>query len=173
MSEPALLPEGEGRLPRLRIDADGTWFADEVEVTHPGLLANLRANLRRDAQGYFIQTHVRIPVEVADVPWVVVRVEPRGASLHLWLNDGTEEEVAPASLRLARNGIPYCPVKSGAFEARFSRAAAYELLRYARSEDETGTIWLELNGRRVPLRAGGMPGPAHRARPDRSEGGDP
>jgi hypothetical protein len=165
MSEPSLRVEDEGRLPRLRIDADGTWYADDVEVTHPGLLANLRANLRRDAQGYFIQARTRIPVEVADVPWVVVRVEPRGSSLHVWLNDATEEEVAPESLRLGPNGVPYCPVKAGAFEARFSRAATYQLLRRVGSDDETGTVWLELEDRRVPLRAGGAWSPSPPAAP--------
>jgi hypothetical protein len=49
-----------------------------VEITHPGVIANLRANLRRDAEGYFIQTRMRIPVVVDDVPWTIGRVERRG-----------------------------------------------------------------------------------------------
>ncbi len=61
-------------LPNLRVDVDGVWYDDEVEITHPGIVANLRGNLRRDGEGYFIQTRVRIPVIVDDVPWVVTRV---------------------------------------------------------------------------------------------------
>ncbi len=71
---------------------DGDWFDDDVQITHPGILANLRGNLRRDADGYFIQTRVRIPVEVDDVPFVVTRCERRGETLHAWLNDGSEED---------------------------------------------------------------------------------
>ena len=107
-------------LPRLRITSDGEWIHDDEEVTHPGILANLRGNLRRDAQGYFIQTRVRIPVEVEDVPWVVTLVERRGDGLHAVLNDGSREDVDPGSLRMSADGVPYCAVKSGAFEARNS-----------------------------------------------------
>src|SRR5438034_6611312 len=72
---PAPPTANQWALPKLRIDANGDWFDADVEVTHPGILANLRSSLRRDAQGYFIQTRVRIPVEVADVPFVVIRFE--------------------------------------------------------------------------------------------------
>ena len=71
-------PPSEWKLPKLRIDVDGEWFDDDVQITHPGILANLRGNLRKDAEGHFIQTRVRIPVEVADAPFVVTRVQRRG-----------------------------------------------------------------------------------------------
>jgi hypothetical protein len=118
----------EWRLPRLRIDRDGDWHDDDVQITHPGILANLRENLRRDAGGHFIQTRVRIPVAVADAPFVVTRVERRGETLRLWLNDGSEEDVAASAVRIGAADVPYAPVKQGAFEARLSRAATYQLL---------------------------------------------
>jgi hypothetical protein len=139
------------RLPRLRIDRDGDWYDDDVPITHPGLLANLRGNLRRDTQGYFIQTRVRIPVEVADTPWVAVRAEPRGERIRLVLNDGSEEEVDPAAVRIGPGGVPYCPVKGEAFEARLSRAAAFQLLALADYDERTGQGTLRLGGRRFPL----------------------
>jgi hypothetical protein len=121
-------PPSEWRLPKLRIDVDGDWFDDDVEITHPGILANLRGNLRKDADGHFIQTRVRIPVAVADAPFVVTRVERRGETLRLWLNDGSEEDVAASAVRIGAADVPYAPVKQGAFEARLSRAATYQLL---------------------------------------------
>jgi hypothetical protein len=124
------LPPG-WKLPDLRVDTDGEWWDDGVQVTHPGIVANLRENLRKDAAGYFIQTRLRIPVKVDDVPWVVTRVEHRGERLRALLNDGTEESVDPAAVRLGRGEVPYCPVKAGAFQARFSRAAAFQLLALA------------------------------------------
>jgi hypothetical protein len=151
-ADPGLPPDW--KLPRLRIDRDGAWLDDGVEVTHPGILANLRANLRRDAGGYYIQTRVRIPVEVDDVPWVVVRVEPHGDRLRATLNDGTEEEIDPAALRLRAGDVPYCPVKGGAFEARLNRAAAHQLLALAHHDERTGQGMLRVGSREVPLHRG-------------------
>ena len=121
-------PPSEWKLPKLRIDVDGEWFDDDVQITHPGILANLRGNLRKDADGHFIQTRVRIPVEVADAPFVVTRVQRRGERLHIWLNDGSEEDVETGAVRIGRADVPYSPAKGGAFEARLSRAAAYQFL---------------------------------------------
>lgn len=121
-------PPSEWTLPRLRVDRDAVWYDDGVEVTHPGVLANLRGNLRRDAEGYFIQTRVRIPVEVEDVPWTITRLERRGDALHAYVNDGTEEDIDPVTLRVGTGDVPYCAVKGGTFEARLSRAAAFQLL---------------------------------------------
>lgn len=150
---PAGPPEGPGEgwsLPRLRIDRDGTWYDGESEITHPGILANLRANLRRDAAGYYIQTRVRIPVEVEDVPWVVLRVEPRGDTLHAVLNDGSEGPLDPDTLRLGAEDVPYGTVAGKPFEARLSRAATFQLLALA-EVDAAGRPVVRLGQRRIPL----------------------
>jgi hypothetical protein len=144
-------PSSEWTLPALRVDVDGEWHDGDVPITHPGVLANLRGNLRRDADGYFIQTRVRIPVEVADVPFVVTRVERRGEDLHAWLNDGTEQDVDPATLRVGAGDVPYCAVKAGTFEARLSRAAAYQLLALADYDERSGRGALVLGGREYPV----------------------
>lgn len=137
----------ETRLPQLRIDRHGDWFDGDQPITHEGLLANLRQSLRRDAAGYFVQTRVRIPVAVEDVPFVVIRVVRRGERLHVWLNDGTDEPVDPSSLRLGPGHVPYCAVKGGAFEARLDRAAAYQLLSLAHYDRRTGRGVLRLGAR--------------------------
>jgi uncharacterized protein len=147
----AAVPPAEWKLPRLRIDVDGDWHDGDVQITHAGILANLRGNLHRDADGYFIQTRVRIPVEVADVPFVVERIERRGETLHAWLNDGAEQDVDPATLRLGRDDVPYVAVKGGGFEARLSRAAAYQLLALADYDERSGRGALRLGGREYPL----------------------
>ncbi len=144
-------PPTEWTLPRLRIDRDGDWYDDDVQITHAGILANLRASLRRDAAGYFIQTRVRIPVDVEDAPWVITRLELRGAELRGQVNDGTEEPIDPASIRLGPAHVPYCTVKGGAFEARFDRAAAYQLLALSDHDEATGQGTLRVGGRAYPL----------------------
>jgi uncharacterized protein len=145
-------PPAQWRLPRLRIDVDGDWFDDDVLITHAGILANLRSQLKRDDDGYFIQTRVRIPIEVEDAPFVVTRIERRGETLHAFLSDGTETDVEAATLRVAPDDVPYCAVKGGAFEARLSRAAAFQLLALADYDEGTGRGALRLAGREYPLR---------------------
>jgi uncharacterized protein len=142
----------EWSLPRLRIDRNGDWFDDDVQITHPGLVANLRNNLKRDAEGYFIQTRVRIPVEVEDVPWVVTRIERRGEALQAVLNDDSEEAVNPSTLHIGSGDVPYCSVKGGRFAARLSRAATFQLLALAEPDPASGGDVLKLGGRAFPLR---------------------
>lgn len=144
----------EWTLPRLRIDRDGDWYDDGVQITHAGILANLRATLRRDADGYFIQTRVRIPVEVEDVPWVITRIEHRDGSLRAHVNDGTEETIDPASLRLGAGNVPYAAVKRGAFEARLGRAAAFQLLALIHYDEATERVTLRVGGREHTLTPG-------------------
>jgi hypothetical protein len=144
-------PPAEWKLPDLRIDVDGEWFDEGIQVTHPGILANLRENLRKDPQGYFIQTRVRIPVRVDDVPWLVTRLERRGDRLHAFVNDGSEEPVDPASFRLGVGDVPYCAVKGSAFEARLSRAATFQLWALAEYDEASGRGALRLGGREYPL----------------------
>ena len=139
------------QLPKLRVDRNGDWFDDDVEITHAGVLANLRSGLKRDTQGYYIQTRVRIPVEVEDKPFVVSRIERRGEALHAILSDGTGTDVDPATVHVGRDDVPYCTVRDGAFEARLSRAAAFQLLALADYDEATGRGTLRLGGREYLL----------------------
>ncbi len=149
MSAPA--PAG-WTLPRLRVDAAGDWFDGDEQVTHPGILSNLRASLCRDQDGYFIQTRVRIPVQVDDAPVVVERIEAAGSALQAILNDGSEAPVDPETIRIGRGDVPYCRVKGSAFEARLSRAAAFQLLALAHYDERTGRGTLRFGGADIPLR---------------------
>ncbi len=139
-------------LPRLRIDRDGVWFHDDAEVTHAGIVANLRDNLRVDERGHYLQIGpARVPVEVEDAPFVVERVEGEGEGLVATLNDLSREPVALDTLRVDERGIPRCRVKAGRFDARLSRAAAYQLLQRAQPDEEAGRSVLVLGGRRYPV----------------------
>jgi hypothetical protein len=149
MADPA--PSGWS-LPRLRIDREGVWFAEDGEVTHGGIVANLWSNLRVDTEGHFLQVGpLRIPVEVEDAPFVVLRVEREGQGLTLTLNDLSREPLRPETLRLGAGEVPYCRVREERFEARFSRAAAYELLELVEYDEASGRGTLALGGRRYAL----------------------
>jgi len=52
---------------------------------------------------------------------------------------------------LGADDVPYCTVKEGAFEARFSRAATFQLLALADYDEASGRGALRLGGREYPL----------------------
>jgi uncharacterized protein len=138
-------------LPRLRIDRDGVWYHEDEEVTHTGILGNLASALDVEDGRHFLQLGpVRIPVEVADTPFVVIRVERAPGGLRATLSDLSQEPLDPTTLRLAAGDVPYCRVKGGRFEARLSRAAAYQLLRDA-TLHESGRATLRVGDARYPL----------------------
>lgn len=139
-------------LPRLRIARDGAWYHDDAEVTHAGILANLRGNLQVDEQGHYLRIGpVRVPVEVEDAPFVVERVEADGDRLAATLNDESREPLALETLRIDERAIPRCRVKGGRFEARLSRAAAYQLLQHVEPGEGGARAALVLGGRRHPV----------------------
>jgi hypothetical protein len=139
-------------LPRLRIDRDGVWFHDDAEVTHQGIVANLRENLRVDEQGHYLQIGpARVPVEVEDAPFVVERVEREGDGLVATLNDLSREPVVLDTLRVDGRGIPRCRVKNGRFDARLSRAATYQLLQHAEPGPDAARSVLVLGDRRYSV----------------------
>ena len=141
-----------------RIDRDGAWRHEGQEITHPGVLRNLQANLRAEGGRHFLQVRPsRIDVEVEDTPFVVVRVEnasaqPGGApSLWLHLSDGSEEPLDPHAVWVDVRGTPYSRVKAGAFTARFAVAAWLQLAPHVEEEPATGGLALVVGDRRVPL----------------------
>ena len=138
-----------------RIDREGAWRHEEVEVTHPGVLRNLYANLRVDSTGHYLQAGpFRVPVQVDDAPFVVVRVQtddPRAIDIHL--SDGSREALDPATLSLDERGIPHCRVKGEQFLARFSVAAWLQLAGKVETDPGSGALVLVLGDRRVPLQS--------------------
>ena len=140
------------KLPRLRIDRDGAWFHDDAEVTHEGILANLRENLDIDEQGHHLRIGpVRVPVEVEDTPFLIVRVEREGDALVVTRNDLGREPLAIETLTLDARGVPRCRVKEGRFTARLDRAATYQLLQHVEPGEGTRPAALVLGGRRYPV----------------------
>jgi len=94
-----------------------------------------------------------VPVEVEDAPFVVVRFEADGEGWALSLSDGSREALDPATLTLRRGEVPYCRVKDGRFEARFSRAATWQLLQCVETRPGSGPPTIAAFGRRYPLGA--------------------
>lgn len=140
------------KLPKLTIDRDGAWHAEDGEVTHAGLLASLRAALQVDAQGHFLQIGpARVPVDVEDAPFAVVRVELEGEAPSVILNDLSREPLSVDTLAFGPGEVPYCRVRDGRFDARFTAAAAWQLLQRVEPDETSGAPVLALPGQ--PRRA--------------------
>ena len=86
-------PQDPGLSGAFRIDREGAWRHEEVEVTHPGVLRNLYANLRVDSTGHYLQAGpLRVPVQVDDAPFVVVRAQTDDPdTIEVHLSDGIRE----------------------------------------------------------------------------------
>lgn len=148
-------------LPRLRITRDATWLSESEEVTHAGILAALWDGLRVDADGHYLPIGpVRVPVEVEDTPFVVLRVEGDPDRLMLTLSDLSREPLSPDTLRFDRSGVPYCRVRDGRFDARLSRAAAYQLLQHVEAGAPGHSPVLVIGAARHPLPGLGDNAPA-------------
>ena len=83
-----------------------------------------------------------------DTLFVIVRVQtPDGADqlpperLEITLNDGTTENLDPATLKQNKENVMYATVKSGRFPARFLRSGYYQLAEHViETEDGFGVI---------------------------------
>lgn len=138
-----------------RIDREGTWYHEDVEVTHPGVLRNLYANLRTDGEAHHLQVGpLRVPVEVADAPFVVVRaeVDREAGTVSVLLTDGSRELLQPETLLLDGRGIPYCRVKDGRYRARLSLSSWLQLAAAVEVDGRSGETILVLRDRRFVLR---------------------
>ncbi len=143
----------------MRIDKEGRWFFQGEEITHRKTYLLYCRSLTRDDAGRIVLRVGReeCPVEVEDAPFVVMTLEfvspgPAGEE-EVWitLNDETREKLAPETLRIGPGNIPYCKVRNGLFEARFSRNAYQVLLPHILSGERENEFFLSLNGEKYPL----------------------
>ena len=127
---------------RFFIDKTGSWFQDGIRIRHRGTYLYNNRLLDMDEEGRFFvdEGSGRLYVEVEDTPYVVKMVYRRGEEFYLRLNDETEEILDLGSLRLTAENVPYANVKNKRFEARLSRPACYELMKYAEKEGDCYSI---------------------------------
>jgi hypothetical protein len=143
----------------LRIDKEGRWFFRDEEITHRKTYLLYCRNLTLDESGRIVLRIGReqCPVEVEDVPFVVKTLEFALAedgelkAIGLVLNDETREELLPETLRIGPDHVLYCRVRSGKFEARFSRGAYQLLFPFIRHEEREDRFFLSIDGKAYDL----------------------
>ncbi len=140
----------------IRIDKEGRWFFQGEEITHRRTYLLYNRHLTRDEAGRIILKIGQeiCPVEVEDAPFVIKTLELIPAeqgglkSVELILNDESREPLVPETLRIAPNHIPYCRVRRGMFEARFSRGAYQLLIPFIQQEEKDGPFFIVIAARK-------------------------
>jgi hypothetical protein len=144
----------------ISVDREGDWYYHEDMIIREDVVELFLSNLGLAPDGsLFIEWRGQhCALEVADTPFVVSRVD-RIRSKH-----GTHEEIlirmkhlpCPeildlSTLQVGADNVPYCSVRNGQFRARFSRPAYYQLAAWIEQDSDTGSFYLELNGRRYSI----------------------
>ena len=138
------------------IDKEGRWFFQGEEITHRKTYLLYNRHLTRDDAGRIILKigHEICSVEVEDAPFVVKTLECVTAkgevleSIGLILNDDTREPLIPETLRISASHIPYCQVRGGMFEARFSRGAYQLLAQFIEQDEREERFFILIDGKK-------------------------
>lgn len=144
-------PPGQSRESSIRLDGEGRFWHDAEQVMHPGLLEALpRWIARHPDDGRYILSNGYdwTYFSVDDVPFFVRGVTATEVP-SLMLSDGSTESFPDDGYRVGRGGALYCPVKAGAFEARFTPGAQAALGELVVESD--GPLTLCVGQRRIAL----------------------
>lgn len=142
----------------IRIDEEGEWYHADNRIFRREILELLYERLQPAPQGGYLLSDERggYPIEVADAPFVISRVDrvvddSGRESVLLGLKHLPEPETLdPSTLRVGKDNVLYCRIRSGRFPARFSRPAYYQIAEFIREGPE-GEFFVEIDGTRYPL----------------------
>ena len=116
--------------PEFKIAANGTWFHNGEPIRRAALarLFSDRA-LKIDENGrYWLATPFeKYPVEVEDVPYIIVDYEVKGADINLRTNMDEIVRLGPEYPFELRGGVPYIEVRQGLY-AKLARSVYYNMV---------------------------------------------
>ena len=143
----------------IRIDKDGVWYYRGVEMLRSDIVNYFYQNLKRDQAGrYLIEMESeRCYLEVEDTPFVVKTVHRSISknngeeSVYLLLSDDTLERLDPHTLWIGNDNVLYCTIKNHQFNARFLRAAYYQLAECIEYDAQKDAYFISLDGHRYYL----------------------
>ena len=140
----------------IRIDKEGNWYYQDLPIINKKIYLYLNQSLAQDPSGRYILSMdgEKCYLEVEDTPFVIQEVclpsdSGQSPSLVIKLNDGTEELLKAATLRVGHDNILYCKVKEGLYEARLLRNAYYQLAGFL--EQDGQNYYLVIEGSKIHL----------------------
>ena len=140
----------------IRIDKEGNWYHQGLPIINKKIYIHLNQCLSKDPSGRHVleMNGETCLLEVEDTPFVVKEVSPKTTpgkptTFFIKLNDETEENLNADTLRVGKEDVLYCKVKDKLYEARFLRAAYYQLAKFLQ-HDEKGYCLL-IKGKKTYL----------------------
>lgn len=114
----------------IRLDAEGLWFHEGVEITHQRTIDLLFKSVLVKNGKYFLSGEKKpVPFVVEDVAFFVRGISEKNDGLVVKLSDGTDENLDVSTLDVGSDNRLYCSVKSGTAKAKFERKVYYELMK--------------------------------------------
>ena len=142
---------------RYQVDREGRIFHDGTEIVDAATLRFFLLALQRTPEGHWLAIcqGERNWFESQGTPFVVQRlglevIDGRLRAVKLRLAGDYREPLDPATLEHDATRL-FCPVRRGAFRARFGRIAMQQIAPWI--TEEGGSPTLALDGRRYPLTA--------------------
>lgn len=144
----------------IRIDKDGAWYYQGADMFRKDIWQELYRHLRRDEAGrYLVELgEERAYVEVEDTPFVVksasfLVTDGKGEDIiYLDMPDGSREILEPSSLRVGNGNILYGTLAGLGIEARFSRAAYYQIAAHIEYDNGQNSYFISLNNHHYYIR---------------------
>jgi uncharacterized protein len=142
------------------VDEEGDWFHKGSRIIREDIIELFVQNLSLSVEGaYLIEIgQNRCILDVADTPFVVSRVDFRPGEragedeiVLRFRHIQAVEPLEPDTLRVGKENVLYCRIQGGKFCARFSRPAYYQLAEWIGEDPDSGSFYLDLNGRHHPI----------------------
>ena len=139
----------------IRVDKEGLWYYQGALMFRKDILEVFFKNLKRDEEGrYLVELEGdKSFIEVEDTPIVVEAVakndrkDREAESIEIALSDSTSENLDPSTLRMNTENVLYCSIRGGALEARFLRAAYYQIAEWIEHDGEKDSYFIPLGGK--------------------------
>jgi hypothetical protein len=139
----------------IQIDRDGVWFYRGMEMSREDIVRFFYRHLKKNNSGrYFIEIgQMHYAVDVEDTAYVVQAVRrvdtgnPAEESIQLYLSDGSIEELDPETLRISEENVPYCKIRDGSFDARFSLSSYHQLAEHIQYDSTCNVYYIHLRGK--------------------------
>lgn len=134
---------------KIRRDALGRWFDDDVPIVHQNLVRAFDGWIGVAEDGrYCLENDINWAyVEIEGAPLFVRSVWVEKGVVWLVLSNRWRERLRPATLRQDGDGVLYCDTRGGTMTAKFDRAAMLSLSELL-DEDDDG-LYLSVGGNKV------------------------
>lgn len=135
--------------PGIRVDKSGQWYFQDSLLINDDVIKYFRANLHKDAEGYYILNHFRELEEKAYLESVigdvihVVGIQKRTSDWIAILDSGEELSIKESHLRIVSDQAVYLDIVDRGIAARFSPLSMASLMDYI-TEDVDGTLKIHL-----------------------------